>query len=257
VGLRHAGDRLLAFRRHSRFLLLRERPELIGAHPDGADGPPPVSDQPNAEGVSFADALRSPALYLLGLGSACLWYSIQAMNSQVTIFFEQDAGLAPARATLLFSVIFWFSFAGKFLFGLLSDKLAKRRVMLLSALTLLAGCLSLFEFGTDGLALTTSLPRLGLFAVVFGLGFGGSFTMIQLVAVETFGARSLGKILGIITLIDSLGAAAGTVITGQLKTSTGNYLLPFGLLTAVALIAVINVLFIRPVVPGNRRPAPP
>ena len=65
--------------------------------------------------------------------------------------------------------------------------------------------------------------------------------------METFGSRSLGKILGIITLIDSLGAAAGTVLTGQLKTSTGDYLLPFGLLTAVALVAVINVLLIRPV----------
>ena len=83
--------------------------------------------------------------------------------------------------------------------------------------------------------LTTSLPRLCLFAVVFGLGFGGSFTMIQLVAVETFGQRSLGKILGVITLIDALGAAGGTILTGQLKTSTGGYLLPFTVVTGVAL----------------------
>ena len=78
--------------------------------------------------------------------------------------------------------------------------------------------------------------------------------MIQLVTVETFGQRSLGKILGIISLIDTLGAAAGTVLMGRLKDSTGDYLVPFIIVTAVALVAVINVLFIRPVRP-ERAPA--
>ena len=65
--------------------------------------------------------------------------------------------------------------------------------------------------------------------------------------METFGQRSLGKILGCITLVDAMGATLGTILTGQLKTATGGYLLPFGVITAVALFAVINVLLIRPV----------
>ncbi len=238
------------------FVLLKEKPADLDLFPDGDTKPPAGIAGDSSDGVSFARALRSPALYCLGLGSACLWFAIQAMNSQATIFFEQEGGLAPARATLLFAVIFWLSFAGKFAFGLLSDRLPKRRVMLLSAITLLIGCLLLFEPGGErGVQLTTSLPRLSLFAVVFGLGFGGSFTMIQLVAVETFGQRSLGKILGVITLIDALGAAGGTILTGQLKTSTGGYLLPFAVVTGVALLAVINVFFIRPVKPETEMAA--
>jgi len=228
------------------FLLLREHPRDVGTWPDGKPAPAAAAQIP-VSGVDFGVALRTRALWCLALGSACLWYAIQSMNSQVTIFLEQEAGLSPARATLLFAVIFWFSFMGKFLFGLLSDRLAKRRVMLFTSLTLLAGCLLLFEPANSGIALTSSMPRLIAFTVVFGLGFGGSFTMIQLVTVETFGQKSLGKILGFVTLIDALGAAAGTVLTGQLKTSTGSYLLPFGLITLVALIAVVNVLLIRPV----------
>ena len=40
--------------------------------------------------------------------------------------------------------------------------------------------------------------------------------MIQLVAVETFGKEYLGRILGIITLIDGLGAAYGTKLLSEL-----------------------------------------
>lgn len=227
------------------FAVLRESPAVLGLHPDGADRKPKRAGT-TAAGVDLPAALRSVPFWCLAFGSAALWYSIQSMNSQVTIYLEQEAGLSPARATLLFSVIFWCSFAGKFLFGALSDRLPKRRVMLLTSSILLAGCLLLFENAGGDWRLTARLPRLVSFAIIFGLGFGGSFTMIQLVAVETFGQRSLGKILGCITLIDALGATLGTVLTGQLKTITGGYLLPFGVIAAVALFGVVNVLFIRP-----------
>jgi nitrate/nitrite transporter NarK len=86
-----------------------------------------------------------------------------------------------------------------------------------------------------------------LFTIVFGLGYGGSFTMIQLVCVESFGPRALGKILGIVICIDSIGGMLGTYLTGQMKTVTGGYLMPFSIVLVVAIIAFVNVLFVRPV----------
>jgi MFS family permease len=87
--------------------------------------------------------------------------------------------------------------------------------------------------------------------VVFGLGFGGSFSMIQLVAVEIFGPAYLGRILGIITFVDGMGAALGTNLLSQIKTDTGSYLLPFSIVTIVSLIAIINVFLIRPIQKNN------
>ncbi len=83
--------------------------------------------------------------------------------------------------------------------------------------------------------------------MIFGLGFGGSFSMIQLVAVEIFGPAYLGRILGIITFIDGMGAALGTNLLSQIKTDTGSYLLPFMIVTVVTLIAIINVFLIKPI----------
>ncbi|MGI9307930.1 MAG: MFS transporter, partial [Gammaproteobacteria bacterium] len=201
-------------------LLLKSSPKSLGLWPDGDPQPAQQSSGNTLGGVPFRFALRTKTLWYLALGSACLWYCIQAMNSQATVFFEQEAGLAPQSATWLFSLIFWLSFFGKFLFGALSDHMTKRRVMLITSFTLLCGCLLLFSPQPGGVGLTRNVSQLTAFAIVFGLGFGGSFTMIQLVCVETFGQRDLGKILGIIIFVDSIGGALGTVVTGQLRTNT-------------------------------------
>jgi sugar phosphate permease len=225
------------------FLVLREAPATASATDTQASQA--------LEGVTFAEALRSRTLWCLAVGSACLWFAIQALTSQITIYFEQEAGLAPQRATALYSTILACSVAGKFLFGAVSDRFRKQPVMVVTSLTLLAGCLLLFTSGGaglgQGLELARSPVQLTAFAVIFGLGFGGSFTLIQLVAVESFGQLALGRILGVVIFVDTMGGAAGTLLAGQIRTATGDYFLPFALVTVVAVIAVGNVLLIRPV----------
>ncbi len=218
------------------FTVLREAPEPVGA----------AQGSSAADGVTFARALRSRTLWCLALGSACLWFAIQALTSQITIYFEQEAGLAPQRATALYSTILACSVAGKFLFGAISDRFRKQQVMVFTSVTLLAGTLLLFTSGANGLELTRSPAQLTAFAVVFGLGFGGSFTLIQLVAVESFGQLALGRILGVVIFVDTMGGAAGTLLAGQIRTATGDYYLTFAVVVVVAIVAVANVLLIRP-----------
>ena len=221
------------------FLVLREAP--------ATDSATDAQASQAVDGVTFAEALRSRTLWCLAIGSACLWFAIQAMTSQITIYFEQEAGLAPQRATALYSTILACSVAGKFLFGAVSDRFRKQQVMVVTSLTLLAGCLLLFTGAGSGLVLTRSPFQLTAFAVVFGLGFGGSFTLIQLVAVESFGQLALGRILGVVTFVDTMGGAAGTLLAGQIRTATGDYFVTFAVVVLVAVIAAGNVLLIRPV----------
>lgn len=232
------------------FLILKRAPADVGQYPDGDAGPPDdvpdVSDE-ELDGVSFRTALRSRTLYVLAIGSACLWFTFQGINSQIQIFLELEAGLPPTNATRLYASIFGFSVAGKFLFGAISDRFAKRHVMRASSLLLLIGCVSIFTWEAGAPALTDNVGQLAAFTVLFGLGYGGSFTMIQLVAVESFGRRALGKLLGIIIGIDSFGGLLGTIWPGQMKTATGSYLFPFTVVAIVAGVALINVLLIRPV----------
>ncbi len=208
------------------YTFIKEKPSNLGLFPDGLPKILEPSDNGIAS-VTLLTALKSRALWCLGIGSACLWFSIQGLNSQITIFFEQEAAFSPQQAVFLFSTLFWFSFIGKFAFGAISDTVPKRTVLLITSIILFLGTLLLFDFDSNQISLTKNPTKLGLFTVVFGLGFGGSFSMIQLVAVEIFGPAYLGRILGIITFIDGMGAALATNLLSQIKTDTGSYLLPF------------------------------
>ena len=122
---------------------------------------------------------------------------------------------------------------------------------MITSIILFLGTLLLFDYDSNQIMLTKNSTKLSLFTVIFGLGFGGSFSMIQLVAVEIFGPAYLGRILGIITFIDGMGAALGTSLLSQIKTDTGSYLLPFLIVTMVSLIAIINVFLIKPIEKNN------
>jgi sugar phosphate permease len=236
------------------YKVIRSTPEVMGLHPDGnqealADGTEIGKAQPieDKDRTQFRDALFSRALFCLGIGSACLWFAIQGLNSQIRIFFELDIGFTAQQSVILFSIIYWFSFIGKFSFGALSDRVPKRTVLFISSCVLFIGSLLLFEISENELILTKNTMQLSFFTVFFGLGFGGSFSMIQLVAVETFGKKYLGRVLGIISMIDGLAAAGATqLLASMADNASGSYLQAFGLVAIVTLIGIINVFFIKP-----------
>jgi len=232
------------------YKVIRSSPEEMGLHPDGNDElstDRTVQSIEDKDKTKFRDAIFSRALFCLGIGSACLWFAIQGLNSQIRIFFELDVGFTAQQSVLMFSIIYWFSFIGKFSFGALSDRVPKRTVLFISSCVLFIGSLLLFEISGNELILTRNTMQLSLFTIFFGLGFGGSFSMIQLVAVETFGKQYLGRVLGIISMIDGLAAAGATqLLAAMADDASGSYLKAFGLVAIVTLLGIINVFFIKP-----------
>ncbi|MBI3950235.1 MAG: MFS transporter [Acidobacteria bacterium] len=237
------------------FLVVKEDPREVGQCADGL--PPRETTQASAgggptvlPGMTFQQALRTGVLWFLALGSAFIWFAILAVQNHLVIYLKQDLGLSIQQAANYLSLLFWFSIAGKSGFGYLSDRLTKRSVMVLTTALLLIGSLFLLEFdrssGRLPFSLVTNSAQLHGFTILFGLGYGGTFSLIQLMVPECFGPRELGRILGIVTLIDTFGAFAGITLTGILRTSTGSYLIPFLLVVIVSLLGLINVWFVRP-----------
>ena len=75
--------------------------------------------------------------------------------------------------------------------------------------------------------------------VFFGFGWGGIYTLIQLLAADLFGMLALGKILAAINILDAAGGAAGPFVTGLLYDVTGAYFVPFAVITGLLTVATL------------------
>ncbi len=212
-------------------LLIRSRPEtsddLIEAgHRDEA-----------ADGYTFAEAIRTPVFWIFAFGAALIFYPI-FVTSQQLILQAAKIGFSPWQSTFVLSGLFAVSVAGKFLFGFLSDKFPPVRVILF--------CTAIM-FGSTFLLLNLNEVTAFVFLVPFGLGYGGAFVLIQRLVADIFGQRDYPKILGVITIGDTLGAVVGGMITGRLADIYGgDYTVGFyGVIaatgTALLLMIALNV----------------
>ena len=80
---------------------------------------------------------------------------------------------------------------------------------------------------------------------LFGLGWGGLYTMIQLLAVNAFGLSSAGKILGTITLLDATTAGLGIWVTAKIFDVTKSYHIAFSLICVLIVLALLAATLVR------------
>ncbi len=218
--------------------LVRSRPEDLGLYPDGADHPPRDADEKEIVGVTLLEALSSPIFYLLLLITASMWFCITGVINNQTLYFD-DLKIDAKLSGLILGVFFVSSLTGKFLFGYLSDRYSKKNIMLLATLNLTLGSILLPLLNEQSSFL------LYLYAIVYGIGFSGAFTMIQVLVAEYYQGPSYGSILGLITGVDTFAGSMGIIILSSMRTAQGNYYQAFNLLIGICVVASVCVLIIR------------
>jgi MFS family permease len=216
--------------------VVKEWPERIGLAPyGGLPAARPGAPATTAPGSEFRDALRTANFWLIGLAAFCTFYSILGLSGNLFLHM-QDLGFDPATAARAFLPLFVMGLVGKLGAGLLTEVLPRKVVFALCLGLMLAGAILLTT-------LSTRLLWPGLW--IFGLGWGANYTMLQALVADVFGARSLGKILGAITVIDATGGALGPWITGLLFDLHHDYQLSFGLMSVLVTIAFCAAMLIR------------
>lgn len=215
---------------------VRNRARDLGLNFDG-DADAADETAGSVEGATFAEALRSPVFWVIALCALLIFYPIFTISQQFNLYLQNNVGVSRELAGTAQSLLFVTSVVGKFLFGWLCDRFPTRVViMICCGVMFLATCM-LVGFLTPSTIFVFLLP--------FGLGYGGTFVLIQLLTVESFGLRDIGKILGAITLIETLGGFIGSVITGRLAgLNNGDYTLAFYGVTAAAGLAMLSTVLI-------------
>jgi MFS family permease len=77
------------------------------------------------------------------------------------------------------------------------------------------------------------------FVICFGLGWGGIYTLLQLLTMDAFGLKAAGRVLGTRTVIDAFGGGLGPWVTGWLFDRTGSYQMPFLLVSGLILLTFL------------------
>jgi len=218
--------------------LIRSRPEDKGLLPDG-DAEKQM-DRPSREkirtGPTLKEAIRNPVFYILALTTGALWFTMNGIYNNQSFFMSEELGLSTGTYSLIFSAIFWFAITGKILFGYLSDHFDKILIMCIVVIMLLIGLAFLRLSSAD------DLLYLYGYAAVFGLGFGGTFALIQLVIAEFFAGQSYGKILGILTAVDVACGGLGISVLAEMERFYGSYLPVIEILMGLTGVMVLLVI---------------
>jgi sugar phosphate permease len=206
--------------------------------------PPGASARLSAEPpASIAGVLRTPAFYLLAIGSMCSIAAVGGTNQHLKLFLSLDRGFSQGDAARVISLVLACSIAGRLLMGWLADRMKRKHVMLI--------IYSLVAVAIPMLVASSTARGMYGFALVFGLGLGGEYMIIPLMAGELFGVRVLGRVMGIILTVDGVAEATAPMLVGYLRDSNGTYDAGFLTLIVTAVAGAVAIALL----PGRTSPA--
>ena len=210
-------------------LIVRESPEQTS---------PTSRTSPNLPQPSVRPVLHRPAFYLLLVGSMCSIAAVGGTNQHLKLFLSLDHGFTQGAAARIASLVLASSLVGRLGMGWLADRFPKKYVMLLIYLLVASAIPLLFLVGARGAG------AIYLFAVIFGIGLGGEYMVIPLMAAELFGVRVLGRAMGVVLAADGVAEAVAPVLVGRMHDVTGSYASGFLAVIAFALAGAVAISFL-------------
>ena len=203
--------------------LIRGRPERYGMLPDGGPDPRaaanPARTMQSGRDFTVGEAVRTPAFWLISLGHGSALLVVGAIMVHLIPHLVQKLGVSLESAAVVVTVMTMTSMVGQIGGGFLGDRVDKR---LICAAGMAAHCVGLL-----GITYATSLAQVYAFAILHGLAWGGRGPLMGAIRADYFGRRALGTIMGLSSVIVTMGIMFGPVFAGWMADLRGDYQLGF------------------------------
>ena len=215
------------------FAFIKEKPEDLQANEKKYDGDE-FKTASIQTGFTLEQTLSSANFWFLSVMAFCTFYSILAMIGHVFLMLDGQ-GYSPQVSATGVSIIFIGGFIGKVISGKLAEMIGRKKVLVGGVAMMLLGSILLVSaiFYKNPLLIWIGLS-------LYGTGWGGLYTLIQLLVADLFGLIAIGKIMGVINIIDTIGGGLGPIITAVIYDSTQNYLTPFLVICGLLTIALVS-----------------
>jgi sugar phosphate permease len=185
--------------------------------------------------VPIKTILRNPNFYLLAIGSMCSIGAVGSIAQHLKLYLR-DLNFSQSDAAQVMSFMLFSSLAGRVLMGFLADLINRKYVMILIYMVV-ASAIPL-------LLLPNFSGRIYIFAIIFGIGLGGDYMIIPLIAGDLFGVRALGRTMGIILVADGIAEALFPMLVGAFYDASKSYFTGFIVLIGLATFGAFIVSFL-------------
>jgi MFS family permease len=176
--------------------------------------------------ISIGAILKNRYFYLLLFGSMISIGVDGGVNQNLKLYLS-DLGFTQENARNIISLVLLSSLVGRVATGWLADLFPRKYVMVFLNLLVISSISLLIVPDFSG--------RLIVFSIVFGIGLGGDYLIIPLMAGDLFGVRVLGRVMGIILVADGIAEALFPMGLATIYDNAGSYTPAFAILMCIGL----------------------
>jgi len=193
---------------------VREPPPGFAPVPDDHE-----PESPGDPALDLVGALRTRSFWILFASLVIFYFYYLGVNNHLVAYLS-DVGYSNPNAARSFAGAALVGVAGKLAIGLLADRIAHKRALLLNfALMAVA----------SGALLAADRPALLLvFLVAHGFTVAAENVLIPLVVADCFGLRHMAQIYGVLMISLFVGGGLGPVFAGWVFDELGSYHRAFG-----------------------------
>ena len=219
----------------------------VGWRPEGYTPPEAVAGASDgAVAFNSTEMLSTTQFYLLflaftvsagaGLMSIGLMklYPMEALQAS-GLSLAEASGIAGTAMAVCFSLA---NGLGRILWGMASDKLGRKRSILIMTATQ-----GVFLLAFPFMAGTEYLLYLG--ATLIGFNFGGNFALFPTMTADTFGTETVGQNYPYVFLAYGLGGIVGPILGGMLG-DMGNFPIAFTITGVACIVAAVLIFSVNP-----------
>ena len=225
--------------------VIRNKPEDVGLLPDGSESvltennTQLVSSGPEAEAetdFTLREALGTPAFWLLVLVQLSSSVSTVSLATHLVPKLT-DIGMSLGNSAIVVLTSTVIAIPAQLVVGYLADRIPKPPMIFLM-LTLQATSLVV-------IALAGSVTTAYVFAVMYGIAFGGRMPLTTAIRGDYFGRKAFATITGLSQVPNNIFTILAPLFAGYMFDRTGSYVIPFFTFAAMAYAGAVIVLFVH------------
>jgi sugar phosphate permease len=186
-----------------------------------------------ASRIDLRGILTRPAFYFLMIGSMASIGAVGGTIQNLALYLSLDRKLPQVEIDTTLSIILAGSVIGRLVMGWLADRWAKKHVMFL--------IYTIVAISIPMLVYAPTPATLKICAFLFGVGLGGDYMIIPLMAAELYGVAILGRVMGIVLTADSVSESLVPMLVASMRDTSGSYASGFTVLVALAAIGAAAV----------------